>query len=109
MNGVGIVQKAKYLDKFFRQIDNLLCPNGQAFVHSSDLKYLYEDNGNFVLPQNDYYGDVKFYVSYKGDVESFDWTYVDEITLTSFARQNGFKAQKITESEYGDFLMQIRR
>ena len=109
MNGVGIVQKAQHLGKLFQHLNNLLAPNGQALIHSSDLKYLYEDNGNYILPKNEYYGDVQFFVSYKNEVESFDWTYIDEETLQRVALQNGFTGNKIVESEYGDFLMRITR
>ena len=109
MNGVGIVQKAQHLGKLFQHLNNLLAPNGQALIHSSDLKYLYEDNGNYILPKNEYYGDVQFFVSYKNEVESFDWTYIDEDTLQRVALQNGFIGNKIVESEYGDFLMRFTR
>ncbi len=109
MNGIGIVQKAQNLDSLFQHLNNLLTPNGQALIHSSDLKYLYEDNGNYILPKNEYYGDVQFFVSYKNEVESFDWTYIDEETLQQVALQNGFTVHKIVESEYGDFLMRFTR
>ncbi len=107
MNGIGIVEKAQYTDKLFQKLKDLLKPNGQAFIHSSDLKYLYETGGGYTMPQAGYYGDVQFFVSYKNEVESFNWTYIDEQTLKSFAQQNGFKAEKIIESELGDFLLKV--
>jgi len=109
MNGVGIVEKAIYTDKLFQKIDELLLADGQALIHSSDLKYLYETAGGYQMPKDGYYGDVRFYLSYKGETESFDWTYIDEETLKSFAVQHGFTAEKIAESEYGDFLLQIKK
>ena len=107
MNGVGIVEKAIYADKLFQKIDELLLPGGQALIHSSDLKYLYETGGGYLMPKEGYYGDVRFYLSYKGETETFDWTYIDEQTLMSFALQHGFLAEKVAESEYGDFLLQV--
>ena len=107
MNGVGIVQKAKYLDKLFQKIDELLTPGGQALVHSSDLKYLYKTGYGYRMPENDYYGDVRFYIKYKGQTEVFDWTYIDENTLRIFARQNGFEIEKLHESDEGDFLIRV--
>jgi len=109
MNGVGIVEKAMYTDKLFQKIDELLAPGGQALIHSSDLKYLYEKAGGYLIPKEGYYGDLKFFLSYKGETESFDWTYIDEQSLAGFARQNGFSVQKVAESEYGDFLLKITK
>ena len=107
MNGIGIVEKAIYADKLFTQLHNLLTNNGHAFIHSSDLKYLFEIGGGYLLPEEGYYGDVQFTVKYKGAEESFDWTYIDEESLSLFARQNGFNAKKISESEFGDFLLKV--
>ena len=109
MNGVGIVQKAKYLDRLFKKIDRLMRQNGQALIHSSDLKYLYEMETGYQMPQNDYYGDVDFFVSYKNQVERFNWTYIDENTLRVFAKQQGFTTEKIHESDEGDFLLIVTR
>jgi len=108
MNGIGIVEKAIYTDRLFQKLKELLKPNGQALIHSSDLKYLYETSGGYAMPQEGYYGDVRFYISYKNEEESFNWTYIDEQTLKSFAHQNGFTAKKIAESNYGDFLLQVK-
>ncbi len=107
MNGIGIVGKAIYTDRLFKKFDELLTPQGVAFIHSSDLKYLYEEGGGYLMPQEGYYGDVKFTIRYKETEESFDWTYIDEQTLKVFARQNNYKAQKIAESDFGDFLIKV--
>ena len=109
MNGIGIVEKAIYTDKLFNKLDELLLPGGQALIHSSDLKYLYETAGGYQMPKEAYYGDVRFYLSYKAEVETFEWTYIDEQTLIGFAVQHGFTAEKIAESEYGDFLLQVKK
>ncbi len=109
MNGIGIVKKARYLDRLFKQIETLLSPNGIALLHSSDLKYLYATESGYFMPENDYYGDVKFFISYKNQIENFDWTYIDENTLRIFAKNHHFKAEKIYESEEGDFLLKIKR
>ncbi len=109
MNGVGIVGKAIYADRLFKKLNELLSQNGKALLHSSDLKYLYESGGGYAMPSEAYYGDVKFYISYKDEIESFDWTYIDAQTLQTFAHQNSFKSQIVEESETGDFLMEIRR
>ncbi len=109
MNGVGIVGKAVYAPALFQKIDELLTPGGQALIHSSDLKYLYKTAGGYRMPQEGYYGDVRFYIEYKGETESFDWTYIDADTLQVFATQNGFDSEVVKESEYGDFLLKVWR
>ena len=107
MNGVGLVQKARKLDQLFTKLKQLLSDNGQAFIHSSDLKYLYETGNGYMMPDDNYYGDVHFFIKYKGETESFDWTYIDENTLRIFASQNGFEAEKLFESDEGDFLIRV--
>lgn len=107
MNGVGLVQKARNLNKLFSKLKQLLSNDGQALIHSSDLKYLYETGSGYMMPDDNYYGDVQFYIKYKGETESFDWTYIDENTLRIFARQNGFEAEKLFESDEGDFLIRV--
>ncbi len=107
MNGIGIVEKAIYADKFFIKLKNILSKKGRALIHSSDLKYLYESPQGYLLPREGYYGDVEFTIQYKGEKESFPWTYIDEQTLKLFARQHGFKTKKIAQSEYGDFLLKV--
>ncbi len=107
MNGVGIVQKARYTGKLFAKIKELITKNGQALLHSSDLKYLYENGPGYTMPQEQYYGDVQFYIQYKNEIESFDWTYIDENTLRIYARQYGFKTKKLYQSNEGDFLLKF--
>ncbi len=107
MNGIGIVEKAIYTDRLFIRLKKLLSDKGFALIHSADLKYLFQTEGGYLLPQEGYYGDVRFTIKYKDEEESFDWTYIDEDTLSLFARQNGFNSKKIAESEYGDFLLKI--
>ncbi len=107
MNGIGIIEKAIYADRLFIKLEELLKPEGVAYIHSSDLKYLYEESGGYLMPQEGYYGDVRFTIKYKEEEESFNWTYIDEQTLQVFAQQNNFEAQKIAESEFGDFLIKV--
>lgn len=109
MNGIGLVEKAVYTDRLFQKLDELLFPDGQAIIHSSDLKYLYKTASGYQIPKEGYYGDVRFFISYKNEVEGFDWTYIDEETLDFFAVQNGFVTQKLIESEHGDFLLKVTR
>src|SRR5690606_3560280 len=50
MNGVGIAQKLKKLTAFLLHLKNLLTPNGQILMDSSDIKYLFTElDGSFWL------------------------------------------------------------
>ena len=88
----------------------VLARDGQLLLDSSDLSYLFEDeDGNLdIAPEDDYFGEIDFrmqYKSIKGD--SFDWLYIDFNTLNLYARQAGFKAEKIEEGEHYDYLARI--
>ena len=107
MNGIGIAGKAIYTDRIFNKLDELLNKNGSAYIHSSDLKYLYEAGGGYLLPKEGYYGDVRFTINYKGEKEHFNWTYLDEQTLGFFAVENNYNIKKITQSDFGDFLVRV--
>ncbi len=106
MNGVGMVEKAGRLDLWFARTDALLAPGGRALVHLSDISYLYEVYGR-PFPADDYYGDVDFYLKYKGMCESFPWTYVGVDIFSYFAEKNGFALRVCMETEKGDVLAEI--
>ena len=98
MNGSGIIGKLENLPAFFHRLKEVLARDGQLLLDSSDLSYLFEDeDGNLdIAPEDDYFGEIDFrmqYKSIKGD--SFDWLYIDFNTLNLYARQAGFKAEKI--------------
>jgi SAM-dependent methyltransferase len=109
MNGVGIVQKAQHLDKLFEQINNLMSDKGQTFLHSSDLKYLYDTGKGYQIPKGSYYGDLEFFVSYKGQTEDFLWTYVDENTLRIYSKQHRLNVEKIDKTDEADFLLRLTK
>ena len=84
MNGSGIIGKLENLPAFFHRLK--------------------ED----IAPEDDYFGEIDFrmqYKSIKGD--SFDWLYIDFNTLNLYARQAGFKAEKIEDGEHYDYLARI--
>ena len=110
MNGSGITGKQENLPAFFHRLKEVLARDGQLLLDSSDLSYLFEDeDGNLdIAPEDDYFGEIDFrmqYKSIKGD--SFDWLYIDFNTLNLYARQAGFKAEKIEEGEHYDYLARI--
>ena len=111
MNGSGIIGRLENLPAFFRKAKQLLRPGGSILMDSSDLRYLYEDeDGSFVIDiAGDYYGEVDFKMQYKDIIgDQFDWLYIDFQTLSLYAAQNGFKAERVKEGKHYDYLAQLR-
>lgn len=110
MNGSGIVGKLENLPAFFNRLKQLLSPDGQLLMDSSDLSYLFEDeDGNLdIAPEDDYFGEIDFRMQYKGiKGDSFDWLYIDFNTLKLYAAQTGFRVEKIADGEHFDYLARI--
>lgn len=111
MNGSGIIGKLENMAAFFQKMKQLLRPGGCILMDSSDLRYLFEEeDGSFLIDlAGDYYGEIDFRMQYKktkGDV--FDWLYVDFQTLSLYAAQNGFEAEKVKEGAHYDYLACLR-
>lgn len=110
MNGSGIIGNLQNMEKFFSRMKQLLAPDGCILMDSSDLRYLFEDEDGSMLIDlaGDYYGEIEFSMQYKqikGD--AFPWLYVDFDTLSLYASQFGFKAEKIKEGEHYDYLARL--
>ena len=110
MNGTGIAGKICNLPKLFKRLKELLTPNGQILIDSSDLKYIYEnEDGSFDIDLNaNYYGEVDYQMVYKDiEGEPFDWLYVDFPLLSTIAEANGLHAELIAEGEHYDYLARL--
>ena len=85
MNGIGIVGKLHYLDRFFKHLKTLLNPGGQILLDSSDIIYMFDedtDGGRWLPATTNYYGEVEFTLAYKGQKSApFSWLYIDKNTL----------------------------
>lgn len=112
MNGTGIIGRIDRMPEFFARIDSLLAADGQLLVDSSDLIYLYEDEGGSaeINLGGRYYGEVDFCMQYKNmEGDEFDWLYVDFDTLSFYASQCGFNAEMIIRGEHYDYLARLTR
>lgn len=111
MNGIGIVGKLTNLNRFFMHLKNLLKPNGQILLDSSDIIYMFdedEDGGYWIPDGSTYYGEVNFSMTYKGEKSStFDWLYIDYNTLQRAAIANNLNCELIKEGEHFDFLAKL--
>ncbi|QWX84326.1 class I SAM-dependent methyltransferase [Cellulophaga sp. HaHaR_3_176] len=111
MNGIGIVGKLEYINKFFNHLKTILKPNGQIILDSSDIIYMYEedeDGGYWISDQNTYYGEVTFTMQYKDEKgDEFDWLYLDYNTLQRAAIANNFNCEMLKEGEHYDYLAKL--
>jgi len=111
MNGAGMCGKLKNVANFLQKLKSLLNENGQILLDSSDIIYMFdedEDGGKWIPSENEYYGEVVFNISYKGeDEEAFDWMYIDYNTLQNAAVANGLKSELLLEGEHFDYLARL--
>jgi len=121
MNGTGIFGKLNNVQKYLQKLKSLLHENGQILIDSSDIIYMFdedEDGGTrgeaelseakWIPSENDYYGEVVFNISYKGEDEmAFDWLYLDYNTLQNAAVANGLQCELVLEGEHFDYLARL--
>lgn len=110
MNGSGIVGKVEHLPVFFQRVKQLLNSGGCVWMDSSDLRYLFEEeDGSFVIDlAAGYYGEIDFRMQYKQvRGEAFDWLYIDFDTLSLYASQCGFCAEKVQEGPHYEYLAKL--
>lgn len=109
MNGSGVFQTLAQAPYFLNHLKNLLKPNGQILIDSSDIKYMYEtdDGGLWVDLNADYYGELDYTVNYKGEEDTFTWMYLDFDNLKFACELVGLKCDLVLEGEHYDFLARL--
>ncbi len=113
MNGTGIFGRLKNIDQYLTKLKDLLTEKGQILIDSSDLIYMFdedEDGGKWIPLYHDYYGELIFNVSYKGEKEEpFNWLYLDFNTLQNACLSQNLKCELILEGENFDYLARITK
>ena len=110
MNGIGICGKLDRINVFLQHLKSILNKDGQILLDSSDISYMFEkdEEGGFWVNPNEYYGEVEFTMSYKGNKSKvFDWLYLDFNTLLNACHANGLICELILEGDHYDFLVKI--
>ena len=110
MNGTGVFQELKEVTKYLTHLKSLLKPNGQILIDSSDIIYMYEDeDGGYWFNENaNYYGELEYYVKYKGkEEEPFKMLYIDFELLKNACFALNLKCELILEGEHYDYLARI--
>lgn len=111
MNGTGIFGKLENCNIYLSKLKSLLNPGGQILIDSSDIIYMFdedEDGGKWIPSETEYYGELTFTISYKGEKEEpFNWLYLDYNTLQNAAIANGLKCELVMEGEHYDYLARL--
>tara|TARA_B100000809_G_C15098132_1_gene515824 strand:- start:50 stop:763 length:714 start_codon:yes stop_codon:yes gene_type:complete len=110
MNGTGIFKEISQVSKYLNHIKSLLNPEGQILIDSSDIKYMYEDEdgGLWIDTNANYYGELDYFLSYKGKEEDpMKWLYIDFERLQFACEAVGLHCEKIRDGEHFDYLAKI--
>jgi SAM-dependent methyltransferase len=110
MNGTGIFQELAQVSKYLLHLKTLLNPKGKILIDSSDISYMYEDNngGTWLDLNNGYYGELDYYINYKGEEElPMKWLYLDFDTLKNSCTHAGLECTKVMDGEHFDYLAKI--
>ncbi len=110
MNGTGIFETVKKTTKYLQHLKSILKPNGQILIDSSDLQYMYDRNedGSIWVPQERYYGELEFTMSYKGETTpTFPWLYLDESLFQRLAEAVEFNFEVLERGENFDYLARL--
>ena len=113
MNGTGIFGTMKNISTYLTHLSELLTPDGQILIDSSDLIYMFDeddDGGKWIPMQESYYGELVFHVTYKGETdEPFPWLYLDYNTLQNACLAHHLSCELVMEGEHYDYLARIKK
>lgn len=110
MNGTGIFQTIENVSTYLVHLKSLLKPLGQILIDSSDIKYMYEDEdgGIWLDSNNNYYGELDYFLSYKGEKEEpMKWLYLDFNTLLAACISVGLKCELALKGKHYNYLARI--
>lgn len=110
MNGTGIFEELSQMSKYLTHLKSLLKPKGQILIDSSDIQYMYEDDdgGLWIDTNANYYGELDYFLSYKGKNEApMKWLYLDFERLQLACEAVGLQCEKVMDGEHFDYLAKI--
>lgn len=110
MNGTGIFQQLSQVATYLKHLKSLLNPNGQILIDSSDISYMYEDDdgGLWIDTNANYFGELDYFLSYKGEKEQpMKWLYLDFDTLKTACDTLGLHCELVMEGEHFDYLARL--
>jgi SAM-dependent methyltransferase len=107
MNGIGLSGDIEGLKQLLSHLRRLLKPHGQIIFDSSDIDYIYfeEDGSKWVDLNNEYYGQVKYTMSYKKiKAPAFKWLFIDAEKMREIAVELDFKFTLLAKGNHYDYL-----
>ncbi|WP_299224811.1 bifunctional 2-polyprenyl-6-hydroxyphenol methylase/3-demethylubiquinol 3-O-methyltransferase UbiG [uncultured Psychroserpens sp.] len=110
MNGTGVFQKLDLVTAHLKHLKTLLNTNGQILIDSSDIKYMYEDDdgGLWIDTNANYYGELDYFLSYKGeDEEPMKWLYLDFERLQLASQSVRLQCEIVLDGEHFDYLARL--
>ncbi len=110
MNGTGIFETVEKTAKYLQHLKRILNTGGQILIDSSDLQYMYDRNedGSIWVPQDRYYGELEFTMSYKGETTpTFPWLYLHETLCKQLAERNAYTFEVLERGENFDYLARL--
>ncbi|MEM8845788.1 MAG: class I SAM-dependent methyltransferase [Bacteroidota bacterium] len=111
MNGIGLAGNLSSLERFLLHLKELLNPNGQILLDSSDIIYMFdqdEDGGVWVPGDKTYYGEVSFAMEYKGQRgEEFNWLYLDFNLLKDCCNSLNMNCELVISGAHYDYLAKL--
>ena len=110
MNGIGLVKNLDGLEPFFEHLKKYVNNDGQVLLDSSDLKYMFEDDegGLWIDLNSNYYGELDYFLSYKGEKETpMKWLYIDYKLLEDACSAIDLKCEMLAEGEHYDYLAKL--
>ncbi len=110
MNGTGIFEELSKTPHYLKHLKSLLNPGGQILADSTDIKYMYEDDdGGYWMDLNaNYYGELDYMLSYKGENgKLITWLYLDFDTFSTACKEAGLQCELVMEGDHYDYLARI--
>ncbi len=112
MNGTGIFEELSKVSTYLEHLKTLLNDGGQLLIDSSDIQYMYEDDdgGLWIDTNANYYGELEYYLSYKGEDEApMKWLYLDFVNLSEACKSVGLQCEKLLDGTHYDYLARITK
>ena len=110
MNGTGIFQSLEHIDQYLQKLNNLVVENGQILLDSTDILYMYDqdEDGGVLVPATGYYGELDYYLHYKGESElPMKWLYLDFEKLQLACETVGLKCELVLKGDHFDYLARL--
>lgn len=110
MNGIGLVDDLDGLKLFLEHLQELLTPQGQLLLDSTDFtlfpKFI-ETWAAIQAQRGRYFGEVEYQMEYQDQLsKAYSWLFVDQKTLEEYAWETGWFCQIIFEEE-GQYLARL--